>query len=252
MESRIGFASYLANSSFLLEYHKDLVVDQKDFFVNLINSEIFFRKQKLSLLWNPSLEKVFQEPQDADVQYYPNNNMITIPVGAMISPLLDATLPSVLNYASFGSVLGFHLTDAFRHLSRKLNKEEAALFETKLECFGKEFDVAVGTDEIEKQRKSLQHFVALSSGLDLSYSAYNSSNADGSKLALPGVKFSNDQLFFMWYAQTWCGKEREQNNGASTFLSNKNLVNGAVKNNPSFIKAFKCPKTSQPKCSLWS
>lgn len=252
MESRIGFASYLANSSFLLEYHKDLVVDQKDFFVNLINSEIFFRKQKLSLLWNPSLEKVFRESQDTDVQYYPNNNMITIPVGAMISPLLDATLPSVLNYASFGSVLGFHLTDAFRHLSRKLNKEEAALFETKLECFGKEFDVAEGTDEIEKQRKSLQQFVALSSGLDLSYSAYNSSNADGSKLALPGLKFSNDQLFFMWYAQTWCGKEREQNNGASTFFSNKNLVNGAVKNNPSFIKAFKCPKTSQPKCSLWS
>ncbi|KAI3661763.1 hypothetical protein MP638_003771 [Amoeboaphelidium occidentale] len=252
LESRIGFASYVANSSFLLEYHKDLVVDQKDFFVNLINSEIFFRKQKLSLLWIPSLEKVFQEsPQDTNVQYYPNNNMITIPVGSLSFPLIDANVPSVLNYASFGSVLGFHLTDAFRHLSRNLNKEAAALFETKLECFGKEFDVSEGTDEIEKQRKSLQQFVALSSGLDLSYSAYNSSNADGSKLALPGLKFSSDQLFFMWYAQTWCGKERVQNNGASTFFSNKNLVNGAVKNNPSFTKAFKCQKTSQPNCSLW-
>lgn len=249
MESKIGFASYLANSSFLLEYHKDLVVDKEDFLANLINSEIFSRNQKLRLLWDPSAEDDFQEsPQETYVQYYPNSKMITIPVGAIGFPLIDATMPSALNDASFGSILGYHFTDAFLHLSRKLNKEEAALLKTKLECFHKEFESAEASDETAMQQKLQKQFTLLSSSLDLSFSAYNSSNTDGSEGSLPGLTFSNDQLFFIWYAQTWCGKER----GLNKFASNKSIVNGALKNNPNFIKAFQCPNMSRSKCSLWS
>lgn len=77
---------------------------------------------------------------------------------------------------------------------------------------------------------------------------------------LPGLNFTDEQLFFIGFAQTWCAKITPETMIRSNFAEDKHAspehrVIGSLSNMPEFSKAFKCPKGSMmnpnQRCRLW-
>lgn len=77
---------------------------------------------------------------------------------------------------------------------------------------------------------------------------------------LPGLdKYTPEQLFYVSYARTWCGKMRPdllvrllQIDNHAPFMWR---INGVVQNSPDFAKAFGCKAGSAmnpvKKCEVW-
>jgi predicted metalloendopeptidase len=76
---------------------------------------------------------------------------------------------------------------------------------------------------------------------------------------LPGLSLTDEQLFFLGFAQTWCTKTTFEN--AKTALVTgmhahpKYRVLGSLSNMPEFSRAFKCPIGSpmnpRKRCQIW-
>ncbi|KAJ8686860.1 hypothetical protein QAD02_022654, partial [Eretmocerus hayati] len=103
--------------------------------------------------------------------------------------------------------------------------------------------------------------IADNGGIRQAYRAYQSLRSRSpSQLALPGlVDYTQEQLFFLGFAQVWCG------NNTSGALKSKLVqgvhapnhfrVIGTLSNNAEFAAAWKCPSGSpmnpKHKCILW-
>lgn len=94
----------------------------------------------------------------------------------------------------------------------------------------------------------------------LSFQAYKKSvRIHGYEDNLPGLELSHDQLFFLNYAQIWCGSMRPED-ALSKLRSSVHSpgvirVLGPLSNSKEFSDAYDCP-TGSPmnptnKCSVW-
>ncbi|WP_411027396.1 M13-type metalloendopeptidase, partial [Salmonella sp. s54925] len=76
----------------------------------------------------------------------------------------------------------------------------------------------------------------------------------GNEDRLPGLSYTNDQLFFVGFAQTWCAKYREENIDSTmkkdTHAINPVRVRVPLSNFPAFSKAFGC-KAPTNTCTVW-
>lgn len=75
---------------------------------------------------------------------------------------------------------------------------------------------------------------------------------------MPGLGLSNEQVFFVQYAQIWCevvDEEGYKKYQTESHSPGKYRSNGALQNFDEFSKAFHCPTGSpmnpEKKCSLW-
>ena len=74
-----------------------------------------------------------------------------------------------------------------------------------------------------------------------------------------GMEMSHDQLFFLNYAQIWCGSMRPEDAltkiRSSVHSPGPIRVLGPLSNSPEFAAAYKCPVGSRMnprrKCSVW-
>lgn len=108
------------------------------------------------------------------------------------------------------------------------------------------------------QRKSLKSFFIYNQLI--SFQAYRKwVSLYGEELDLPGLNLTHDQLFFLNYAQIWCGSMRREdaiNKVRSSVHSPGPIrVLGPLSNSKDFAKAFKChvgsPMNPTDKCSVW-
>ncbi|OPL21638.1 membrane 1-like metallo-endopeptidase-like, partial [Mytilus galloprovincialis] len=94
-------------------------------------------------------------------------------------------------------------------------------------------------------------------GLNLAYRKWVKANGEDS--ILPGLDLSHDQLFFLNYAQIWCGNMRDeealQKIRTSVHSPGAIRVLGPLSNSVDFSKAYNCPIGSRmnpvKKCSVW-
>ena len=77
---------------------------------------------------------------------------------------------------------------------------------------------------------------------------------------LPGLNLTDEQLFFIGFAQTWCTKTTPEFAKAAvvtdTHTHPKYRVIGSLSNMPEFSKAFHCamgsPMNPEKRCQIWS
>ena len=78
-------------------------------------------------------------------------------------------------------------------------------------------------------------------------------------LAVPGLSLTAEQLFFVSYAQVWCGDNTAEYE-VNKLLTNPHppsttRVTATLSNSEEFSKAFQCPPGAvmnpDKKCSLW-
>jgi predicted metalloendopeptidase len=213
-------------------------------------------------------------------------NALTIGAGLLQPPFFSPTSPLSLNYGGFGSLIGRDLIRPYDHQGRLYNVngstepwwtvETDRQFRNGAQCFvdsydslAKQFPVAGGDGKMTYDaRITLMEDMADVGGLGLAYRswqrAYSSANVD-QRFRLPGLPWTEEQLFFIAYAQNWCGlvkppaPTKKEKTDKSVWIDPRSppqlRVNGAVAQSEQFSKAFQCPSgrpmNPQKKCQTW-
>merc|ERR1719399_1529215 len=154
-------------------------------------------------------------------------NSINMLAGLMLEPFFDSRVPMMLNLASYGMVIGHEITHGFDNNGRLYN--------------------GTGAYIDWWHQESIDEFDERSQCLIEQYSAFVDDDCDPPK-AVDGENtlredITNDQLFFLYYAQGWC---TVQGSGAcasqlqDVHSPGKARVNEALRNVKAFAEAYEC------------
>ncbi|KAF7993585.1 hypothetical protein HCN44_010180 [Aphidius gifuensis] len=200
---------------------------------------------------------------NANAYYDIHQNLMILPVGLLRFPFFHIDLPPVFVYSQVGVILAHEMSHAF---TSRNSKEQFFIDDS--QCFYKQYEKyeiiknSINEPIYINENETLDENVADNLGLDLSYDLYKQMKKEGKikELKIPGLQdFTDDQLFFLGFANTFCGDETRKhllNPLAKTdHPPYKWRVNGAISNTKGFSKAFSCPPDAPMnpvnKCSIW-
>ncbi|CAB0037784.1 unnamed protein product [Trichogramma brassicae] len=128
-------------------------------------------------------------------------------------------------------------------------------YSAKVECIIKQYDnysvPELGHNFTVNGFNTQGENIADNGGLREAYRAYSKlrKRRPSQQIALPGlVDYSQDQLFFLGYANVWCGNQTlgayKTNLVENVHAPNRFRVIGTLSNNEDFAKAWQCPRGS--------
>ncbi|PIC47746.1 hypothetical protein B9Z55_006986 [Caenorhabditis nigoni] len=204
--------------------------------------------------------------------YSPNTNEIIFPAGILQPVFYSKDFPSSMNFGGIGVVIGHEITHGFDDRGRLYDNlgnirqwwDNATIskFEHKAQCIEKQYSSYV-LEQINMQingKSTKGENIADNGGLKQAYRAYKKYEKMHSRPPrLPGVNLTHDQLFFLNYAQIWCGtmndKEAIRKLRTSEHSPGPIRVKGPLSNSYDFAKAYNCAPGSRmnphDKCRVW-
>ncbi|KAL5114546.1 hypothetical protein ACEQ8H_007579 [Pleosporales sp. CAS-2024a] len=280
------------NPSTLRDFYKTLNITS-DFFKNHLAVNRFAVQDEWSALGKPvDRDQWGMTVPTVNAYYNPPGQEIVFPAGIMQRPVFDVKAPAYVSYGAFGSVAGHELSHAFDSTGRHYDQTVSArtlrtallektdisqgnytdwwsestvkAFKEKADCFVKQyanFTVPGPNDEPlhVNGRLTLGENIADAGGLSASYQAWKRRSAGkaGRNLNqdLPGMEhFTHDQMFFVSYAQFWCGKT-SKDSAINSIYTDPHAprfarILGTMANNREFRESFQC-KVKEPTCQLW-
>jgi len=204
--------------------------------------------------------------------YNPPLNEIVFPAGILQMPFFSGELPEYVSYGAFGATAGHELTHGFDDNGAKYDDEgryrdwwdnsTTIRFQNKTQCFVKQYEQywveGLDGEKVPLNGKlTLGENIADSGGLNAAYRAWKKRESSPTAVnsQLPGLeKFTNDQLFFISYGNSWCEKARKEALLQQVYSdphapADKRVI-GPVDNSEEFKKAFNCP-VKKATCDLW-
>uniref|UniRef100_A0A8B9VW84 Neprilysin n=1 Tax=Anas zonorhyncha TaxID=75864 RepID=A0A8B9VW84_9AVES len=195
------------------------------------------------------------------------------PAGILQPPFFSASQPKSLNYGGIGMVIGHEITHGFDDNGRNFNEngdlvdwwteESARNFKELSQCMVYQYgnfswDLAGGQQL--SGINTLGENIADNGGVRQAYRAYqNYVKKNGKEKLLPGLDMNHQQLFFLNFAQVWCGTYRPEYavNSIKTDVHSpgKFRVIGSLQNSQEFSEAFSCTTKNYmdptKKCRVW-
>lgn len=204
-------------------------------------------------------------------------------------PVFDVDVPEYLSYGAFASVAGHELSHAFdstgRHYDQNGNytdwwtNKTVEAFKERAECFVQQYsDFSVegpdGKPLHVNGRLTLGENIADAGGVAAGFGAWKRRAAEKPNEDLPGLDhFTQEQMFFVSYANWWCGKSRKETaisriysdphapvshpflrtkmwNKANDTTQKWARILGTMANSRDFKDSFQC-KDREPVCELW-
>jgi putative endopeptidase len=207
-------------------------------------------------------------PPTVNAYYEPALNEMVFPAGILQPPFFDRAAPAAVNYGAIGMVMGHELTHGFDDEGRQYDgkgnlrdwwsKSVNAEFEKRAACVAEQFSGYVPIDDLHLDGKlTLGENIADLGGLKMAHAAFQATHP-GRADAKAGA-FSDEQLFFLGYAQSWCAKRRPENEKMRVTTDPHSpprfRVVGPLSNLPEFGSAFQCKpgdKMVRPQqCVVW-
>uniref|UniRef100_A0A8C5XB30 Membrane metalloendopeptidase like 1 n=1 Tax=Microcebus murinus TaxID=30608 RepID=A0A8C5XB30_MICMU len=205
--------------------------------------------------------------------YSPNRNQIVFPAGILQPPFFSKEQPQALNYGGIGMVIGHEITHGFDDNGRNFDKDGNMMdwwsnfstqhFREQSECmiyqYGN-YSWDLADDQNVNGFSTLGENIADNGGVRQAYKAYLKWVAEGGKdQQLPGLHLTYEQLFFINYAQVWCGSYRPefavQSIKTDVHSPLKYRVLGSLRNLGAFADAFRCargtPMHPRKRCRVW-
>ncbi|XP_060870447.1 LOW QUALITY PROTEIN: neprilysin-2-like [Metopolophium dirhodum] len=214
---------------------------------------------------------VVTDPLEVNAYYNRMDNSINIPSGILQMPFFYKGV-DVVNYGAIGTILGHEISHGFDiegkdydiHGKKTSQWSHNAVQEylKRAQCFVEQYDQFVlDSDNNLNGTHTLAENMADNVGLKQSWKAYKSHNV-GEEFRLAGLKeYSNDQLFFLSYANVWCQNPEDEKSEKIDIFGNDEhspsfaRVLGSLRNSPEFADVWKCPVGSpmnpSKKCSMW-
>ncbi|NXX18528.1 NEP protein, partial [Podargus strigoides] len=275
IRERIGYPDeILTDDNKLNSEYQELNYKEEEYFENIIQNLVFTQKKRLKKL----REKVDKEEWISGAAvvnafYSASRNQIVFPAGILQPPFFSASQPKSLNYGGIGMVIGHEITHGFDDNGRNFNEngdlvdwwteESARNFKELSQCMVYQYgnfswDLAGG--QHLSGVNTLGENIADNGGVRQAYKAYeNFVKKHGKERLLPGLEMNHKQLFFLNFAQVWCGTYRPEYavNSIKTDVHSpgKFRVIGSLQNSLEFSEAFSCTKTNYmdpaKKCRVW-
>ncbi|KAK9717796.1 Peptidase family M13 [Popillia japonica] len=273
MNERIGYPQLITNNSELIKEYASLNITQDEFMTNILNVLKYDADQNLQKLRQPvDKDKWSTEPAVVNAFYNPNKNDIVFPAGILQPLFYSQHFPKSLNYGGIGVVIGHEITHGFDDKGRQFDKDGNMMqwwnnatikaFRERAQCIIDQYS-RYKIDEVGlyvNGRMTQGENIADNGGLKQSFRAYRKwVSQHGEEPDLPGLNLSHDQLFFLNYAQIWCGSMRPEDAltkiRSSVHSPGPIRVLGPLSNSKDFARAYKCPLGSPmnptSKCNVW-
>uniref|UniRef100_A0A8C1D8L3 endothelin-converting enzyme 1 n=1 Tax=Cyprinus carpio carpio TaxID=630221 RepID=A0A8C1D8L3_CYPCA len=264
----IGFPDFILDSKELDDVY-DGVKD--NFFQNMINFYNFSARVMADQLRKPpNRDQWSMTPPTVNAYYMPTKNGIVFPAGILQAPFYAQHHPKALNFGGIGVVMGHELTHAFDDQGREYDKDgnlrpwwqnsSVDEFKNRTECMIDQYTQYTINGEHINGKQTLGENIADNGGLKAAYHAYRSwVKQNGEEKRLPAVNLTNDQLFFVGFAQVWCSVRTPESahEGLMTDPHSppKYRVIGTLSNSPDFAEHFQCPlgspMNSGHRCEVW-
>jgi len=204
-------------------------------------------------------------PQTVNAYYDPLLNEFALPAGVLQPPLFAVTYHPAVNFGSTGAgTIGHEITHGFDDEGSQFDGDGTMhdwwspatqqSFVDASRCIVDQYSRYEPVQGLFVDGKlTAGENIADAGGVTIGYAAYQSYKAHHA--GAPAVDgFSDEQLFFLGYAQSWCAKLSP---GAVETMLRTNphappryRVEGVVANQPAFAAAFKCPPPAKP-CTVW-
>ncbi|XP_011497176.1 PREDICTED: endothelin-converting enzyme 1-like [Ceratosolen solmsi marchali] len=274
MQLRIGYPDFILDSKDLDSRYKDVTIHPDKYFENILNILRHLTRIEQNKLNSPVNKTTWNAaPAIVNAYYSRNKNQIMFPAGILQPPFYHKDFPRSLNYGGIGVVIGHEIThgfddkgrlfDKYGNLHRWWSDETINEFNQRASCLVDQYskyvvkDVAMQIDGINTQGEN----IADNGGIKQAFRAYEqwlmlNKNANES---LPGVEATGRQLFFLNFAQIWCGSMRPEamKNKLKTAVHSpgRYRVIGTLSNSEDFAKVYDCPLGSpmnpMKKCLVW-
>lgn len=209
-------------------------------------------------------------PPTVNAYYNPTRNEIVFPAGILQPPIFHRDFPSAMNLGAMGAVVGHEVTHGFDDAGRKFNSvgelkewwepQVAERFEERAQCIEKLYDGYEVQPGLNINGKlTLGENIADLGGVKAAYGALTHTLGAASKEPSIVEGLNQEQLFFVSYAQVWCGLATPEADRlqvrSNSHSPMKFRVNGPLSNLPAFAEAFSCEGGSamrrDPVCEVW-
>ncbi|XP_017870344.1 PREDICTED: neprilysin-2 isoform X2 [Drosophila arizonae] len=273
MNERIGYPEVLTNVTELEQEYVNLTIVPDNFLDNVFSILQWESEKLLNLLRQPvDKEKWTTEPAVVNAFYNPNKNDIVFPAGILQPLFYSQHFPKSLNYGGIGVVIGHEITHGFDDKGRQFDKEGNMMqwwnnatieaFRERTQCVIDQYSryKINEVDMFMDGRMTQGENIADNGGLKQSFRAYKKwERLNGREQQLPALNMTHDQLFFLNYAQIWCGSMRPEDAltkiRSSVHSPGFVRVLGPLSNSRDFANAYNCAvgTTMNPakKCSVW-
>uniref|UniRef100_A0A6J0V3H8 Membrane metallo-endopeptidase-like 1 n=1 Tax=Pogona vitticeps TaxID=103695 RepID=A0A6J0V3H8_9SAUR len=205
--------------------------------------------------------------------YTPNRNQIVFPAGILQPPFFSKHQPQALNFGGIGMVIGHEITHGFDDNGRNFDKDgnmfdwwsnvSALHFKEQSRCMVYQYgnytwDLAGGQNV--SGINTLGENIADNGGIHQAYKAYLKwVEKEGKEPRLPGLDLTHKQLFFLNFAQVWCGSYRPEYASQSIKTDSHSpleyRVIGSLQNFEAFSEVFHCQKGTLmhpiQRCRIW-
>uniref|UniRef100_A0A671UVI0 Neprilysin n=1 Tax=Sparus aurata TaxID=8175 RepID=A0A671UVI0_SPAAU len=268
IRERIGYSDNIMDDEYLNNEYKD------EYFENILQNLEYVQKKRLrKLRVKVNKEEWVTGAAVVNAFYSSSKNQIVFPAGILQPPFFSKGQAKSLNYGGIGMVIGHEITHGFDDNGRNYDKDgdlkdwwtpdSTQRFLELSKCIVNQYgnfswDLANGLHL--NGNNTLGENIADNGGIRQAYQAYrNYVKEHGEEPTLPGIDLSHDQLFFLNFAQVWCGTHRPEQAVNSIKVDvhspGKFRVLGSLQNFPEFAKAFSCNKSSymvpENTCRVW-
>ncbi|KAL3861161.1 hypothetical protein ACJMK2_007226, partial [Sinanodonta woodiana] len=222
---KIGYPQYILNDTVLEEEYKHVEFDPDTYFENVLENIHGIAISNLEKLREPvDKTKWSTTPVVVNAFYSSAKNQIMFPAGILQPPFYSKGYPKSLNYGGIGMVIGHEITHGFDDRGRQYDKdgnlkqwwddEVIEKFKKEAQCIVEQYgnftlEIGVNLNGIQTQGEN----IADNGGLKEAFRAYEKWAASQGKEEplLPGLLHLNHkQLFFLNFAQVWCGTMRPE------------------------------------------
>ncbi|XP_054931206.1 neprilysin-1-like [Dermacentor andersoni] len=211
--------------------------------------------------------------EDVNAYYSPETNEIVIPGGILQAPFFQDGLPSYINLAAIGSIVGHEISHGYDDEGSQYDSKGWLVnwwsnatekeFNERKACFIHQYGSIVNpvTKTQIHGENTLGENIADNGGIRLAFATHVRLSEDDHGQVLPGLdEFTPEQLFFISHALVWCRTTRPEMGDEVMYdvhSPNRYRVNIPLRNMEEFEAAFQCktgaPMHAPPKdrCILW-
>ncbi|KAJ4387400.1 hypothetical protein N0V93_007991 [Gnomoniopsis smithogilvyi] len=274
IRQKIGYPTKspdITNAEELRKYYSNVSVSPDNFFANRLSStENDVRREWAQIDQPVDKDEWGMSAPTVNAYYNPPGNEIVFPAGIMQAPVFyDPSVPKYLSYGAFGAVAGHELSHAFDSSGRNYDqngnytdwwdKSTIKAFKEKTDCFVEQYsNYTIPTKDgplAVNGKLTLGENIADAGGLTAAFQSWRRRDDETADLLLPGLnEFTKEQVFFLAYGLTWCGKTREEEAIRRVYTDphspNQYRIRGTTSNSREFREAFNCP-VKEPTCELW-
>ncbi|XP_066547621.1 endothelin-converting enzyme 1 isoform X2 [Amia ocellicauda] len=267
----IGYPKFIMDHKELDKVFSDYEVVKDLYFQNVIQYYNFSARVTADQLRKaPNRDQWSMTPATVNAYYSPTKNEMVFPAGILQAPFYSRAWPKALNFGGIGVVMGHELTHAFDDQGREYDKEgnlrswwknsSVEAFKKQTQCMVEQYSNYSINREPLNGKHTLGENIADNGGLKAAYKAYeNWVRKNGEEEVLPALGMTNQQLFFLGFAQVWCSVRTPESSHEGVITDphspSRFRVIGTVSNSPEFAKHFHCPPDTpmnpSRKCELW-